>query len=254
MYGYSRRRFEDHISSPYHSSTSNFVSHSPITDPWSIDVEYDCHCPSTNCRHREQYTISAALDNGRPRRLSLSYYSDDGTESVFSRPYSAYEGVRYHRTEKEYRREGSSKSYAGYHDDVFSSNSFPESEKGISINGNNIYAGGNVTYIENMKIRKGSRSAPRVHIETPLQMMAVEDRTGLWPKKCRYVYISPKQKMSQLFEELLGNSRSRRVVAHRGRGLGKVILSRHHTMESLFHEVKYLEIVYAEQTALIRRY
>lgn len=201
--------------------------------------------------------MSTALDDDRLRRRSFSCYGDDDdAESTITRPY---EEVRYRRTEREYRHDRANKVYTvvedhGHDGYVPRSTRVPYSGQGISVNGNTIYAGGHVTYIENMKLHKDDKRAHQMPCEIPLHTITVEDRTGLWPKRRRYIHVSPKQKVSQLLEELLGKSRSRRLVAHRGHGLGKMILSRHHSMETILQEVKYLEIVYAEQTVLVRRF
>lgn len=149
------------------------------------------------------------------------------------------------------------------------------SDQRINVNGNAISANGNVTYIHSLGAcagRENERQAKQrpiksttertvertVRFSSPspshMHTVAVADRTGLFHKKRRYVQISPHQSVRELIHDLIGSSKSRRVVLHRLDGLRTTVLSKHDSIDRVLHRVKYLEIVYAEQTVVMRRY
>lgn len=152
------------------------------------------------------------------------------------------------------------------------------SDQRMNINGNAISASGNVTYIHSLgactgREREKQQAKPQpqpiksttertfertVRFASPspshLHTVAVEDRTGLFHKKRRYVQIAPHQSVRELIHDLLGSSKSRRLVLHRLDGLRPTVLSKHDSIDRVLHKVKYLEIVYAEQTVVMRRY
>ena len=107
----------------------------------------------------------------------------------------------------------------------------------------------NTVHISTIQIYNAGNKLP-----VPTHTVAIKDRTCLFRTQKKYIQISPQYLVRDLLRDLIGQSRSKRVVLHRTDGLQRAVLHRHDSIDKVLYKVKYLEIVYAEQIVVIRRY